>query len=114
MNIYKQLFFFYLFLLILFPLETFAAGGLQNPLVSDSIPILIGYIIRVLLGVSGALALLMFVWGGFLWLTSGGAEKRIASGRQTLVWAAIGLVVIFSSYTVVTAVIKALTTGSPI
>lgn len=59
---------------------------------------LIGRIINALLGIVGSIALLMFVYGGFMWLTSGGAEDKIKKGKETLVWASLGLVIIFSAY----------------
>ena len=68
---------------------------------------LIGKIISAVLGVSGSLALLMFVYGGFTWMLSGGNSEKVTKGKNTLVWAAIGLVVIFSSY----AMVKAVFTG---
>lgn len=58
----------------------------------------IGRFTRILVGVSGSIALLMFVWGGFLWLTSGGSEQRVAKGKKIFVWSAIGLFVIFGAY----------------
>jgi uncharacterized membrane protein YjfL (UPF0719 family) len=50
----------------------------------------------------------MFVYGGFTWLTSGGSAERIKKGKDILVWAVIGLVVIFASYTAVDFVLTAL------
>lgn len=64
-------------------------------------PILfIAVIIQALLGIVGAGALLMFVWGGFHMIFSGGSEERIKKGRDTLLWAVIGMAVILSSYAV--------------
>lgn len=57
-------------------------------------------IIKMFTGLSGSVALLMFVWGGFLWMTSGGNDQRVAKGKQTLVWATIGLIIIFGSYAI--------------
>jgi hypothetical protein len=94
----------------MFPSVAFAA--LENPLGETDIRLIIGRIISALLGISGALALLMFVWGGMQWLTSGGNTDRIKKGKDTLVWAVIGLVVIFTSYAIVRAVITALSTGT--
>jgi hypothetical protein len=82
--------------------------NLTNPIAATNVPQLIGSIIKEVLGIVGALALLMFVYGGFLWLTSGGSPDRIKKGKDILVWAVIGLVVIFASYTLVDFVIKAL------
>lgn len=57
-----------------------------------------GKIIQPALGIIGSLALLMFVYGGFVWLTSSGSPDKIKTGRDIFMWAAIGLIVIFSSY----------------
>ncbi|NTW22459.1 hypothetical protein HGA34_02845 [Candidatus Falkowbacteria bacterium] len=58
----------------------------------------IGKIINTALGVVGSLALLMFIYGGFTWLTSAGSADKVTKGKNILVWAVIGLVVIFMSY----------------
>ncbi len=89
------------------PLTTLAATKLDNPLGTTSPQIVIGRIVRALLGVSGALALLMFVYGGMLWIISGGSAEKIKKGKDTLVWATFGLAIIFMAYTLVEFVIKA-------
>lgn len=72
---------------------------LTNPLGSIKTPqALIGKVITAVLGVVGSLALLIFVYGGLIWMTSSGSAEKIKQGRDTLLWAAIGLVVIFSAY----------------
>jgi hypothetical protein len=90
------------------PLTTLAAAKLQNPLGTTSPQVVIGNIIRSLLGLSGALALLMFIYGGMLWIISGGSAEKIKKGKDTLVWATFGLAIIFMSYTLVEFVIDAL------
>ncbi|MBI4407327.1 MAG: hypothetical protein HY565_02390 [Candidatus Kerfeldbacteria bacterium] len=60
----------------------------------------IAIIIQALLGIVGAGALLMFIWGGFHMIFSGGSEERIKKGRDTLLWAVIGMAVILTSYAV--------------
>ncbi|MFA6194511.1 MAG: pilin [Patescibacteria group bacterium] len=72
---------------------------LTNPLGDVTSPqAFIGKIINSILGVVGSLALLMFVYGGLTWMTSSGSADKVKKGRDTLLWAAIGLVVIFSAY----------------
>jgi hypothetical protein len=88
------------------------AAGLANPLGTTDLRQVIGKVINVLLGLSGAVALLMFVWGGFQWLISGGNAKRVESGKNTLIWASIGLVVCFTAYMLVNMLISALTSGT--
>lgn len=72
---------------------------LDNPLGSVTTPqVLIGKIINSVLGVVGSLALLMFIFGGLTWMTSGGSADKVKKGKDIIVWSAIGLVVIFASY----------------
>ena len=71
---------------------------LQNPLSVKTPQALIGQIINSVLGVVGSLALLMFVYGGITWMTSSGNQEKVKKGRDTIVWSAIGLVIIFSAY----------------
>ncbi len=84
------------------------ATELTSPIAAKTVPELIGSIIKAVLGVVGALTLAMFVYGGFLWLTSGGNPDRIKKGKDVLIWATIGLIVIFSSYALVDFVIRAI------
>lgn len=71
---------------------------LSNPLSVSTPQALIGKIITSILGIVGSLALLMFVYGGLIWMTSSGNQEKVKQGRDTLMWAAIGLFVIFSAY----------------
>lgn len=82
--------------------------SLDNPLKVNTAPELIGVIIQGALGVIGALVLLMFVWGGFQWLTSAGSPDKVKKGSQTMIWAGIGAVLVFSSYIILNAVLKAI------
>ncbi|MEK9158614.1 MAG: hypothetical protein AAB673_01310 [Patescibacteria group bacterium] len=68
-----------------------------------------GTIIKGFLGVTGSIALVMFVYGGMMWLISGGNPDKIKKGKDVLVWAVIGLAIIFSSYFLVDLVVRALT-----
>jgi len=89
-----------------------AATSLQNPLGTADLRLIIGNIIKAALGFTGVIALLMFVYGGFLFLTSRGNMEQVKQGKNTLIWATIGLVVIFTAYTVVNALIAALVTSA--
>jgi len=78
-----------------------------KPISATSAPVLIGDIIKAVLGVTGAVALLMFVYGGIMWMTSGGSAERIKKAQSTMVWAVLGLAVIFISYTVIDQIMSA-------
>jgi len=70
---------------------------------------LIGRVINAALGLVGSLALLMFVYGGLLWMTSGGNDEKVKQGREILIWATAGLALVFFSYVLVRFVIQGLT-----
>lgn len=80
--------------------------SLVNPLGTSDVRVIIGYLIQGVLGLSGSIALVFFVWGGLIWLTSQGNADKIKQGRNTLTWATIGLAVIFSAYTLTNAVLS--------
>lgn len=80
---------------------------LTNPLGEGKtdIPTIIGTLIKGAMGVMGALVLLMFVWGGFNWLTSAGNPEKVKKGTQTIIWAAIGAVLAISSYVILNTIL---------
>jgi hypothetical protein len=73
---------------------------------------LIGTLIKAALGVVGSLTLLMIVLGGFRWLTAAGNAEQIESGTKTIVWAVIGLFLVFASYLLLSTFTTFLTTGN--
>ena len=68
-----------------------------------------GKIITTMMKVLGSITLLVFVVGGVMWLTSQGNPERVQMGSKTMLYAVIGIFVIFSSYAILSAVIKGLT-----
>ncbi len=85
---------------------------LSDPFCGASIQILLGRAIQIITGVSGSLALLMFVYGGFTWVTSQGSSDKIKKGKQIFTTATLGLIIIFGSYALLTIVFKALSGGA--
>ena len=49
------------------------------------------------MGFVGAIALVMFVYGGFTMLTSAGSSEKVDLGKKALVAAVVGLAIIFSA-----------------
>ncbi|MFH0873769.1 MAG: pilin [Candidatus Komeilibacteria bacterium] len=108
--------FFTLLTLLLLPaaanaVEEIPPVVLPNPLGQEvnNIPLLVNHIIVGILGIVGAVALLAFIWGGLLWMTSLGNADRVKQGKETLIYATIGLLVIFISYSVINFIFKSLT-----
>lgn len=94
------------------PQLSFAAVTLINPIGVSDPRLIIGNIIQAILSIVGSLALLMFVYGGVIWITSFGEAKRVDKGKMIVTWAVLGLALIAASYVLVNAVIQGLVTGS--
>jgi len=89
-----------------FFLPVFAKEELPNPLGNVTMITIIARVIKFVLGIVGVLALIMIIYGGILWMTSGGNVDQVKKGRNTLVWAILGLAIVFFAYSIVTFVIK--------
>ena len=79
-----------------------------NPLGTTDIPTLVGRVINILLSILGTITLVMFIYGGFLWLTSAGNDASIKKGKAILSWTTIGLLIIFISYVIVKFIFETL------
>lgn len=49
-------------------------------------------------GVAGILAVVMMMWGGFHYITSGGSPQRMAQGKEIISNAVIGLILLLTAY----------------
>ncbi len=88
---------------------------LENPLALGTdntvrdIPTILGGIIQKALSVVGALTLLVFVYGGFIWLTSAGKEDKVKHGSEAMLYAVIGLSIVFGAYAMLSLILGKLT-----
>ena len=64
-----------------------------------------------ILAISGSIFILIFLYGGILWITSNGRPEKIQNGKLTMVRAIVGLVIIFGSYALVALLIGVLING---
>jgi len=87
------------------------AGICKDAQGTACVQLVLGSVIKTALGVVGSIALLMAVWGGFLWLTSMGNESKVEQGKKTLIWSILGLVLIFGAYALTTFVFSAIAPG---
>ena len=65
-------------------------------------------LIRAVLGLTGIIALIIIIYAGFLYLTASGKPEQIKKAQGMLVYAAIGLVLIFGAYTLASYVTRQL------
>jgi len=54
-----------------------------------------------ILGIVGSLALVMFIYGGVLFLISGGGSEKISQAKKIIIAAVIGLIIVFASYLII-------------
>jgi hypothetical protein len=88
------------------------AYGAEEP---TPLPELIGNIINIGLSVLGIVAVILFIYGGYLWMTGRGKEERITKAKETLEAAIIGLIIILAAYAITYFVVDRLmsATGTP-
>ena len=97
------------------PLAGIEATDLGNGQGAESagqqLPILIGRIVRTLLGLLGIIFLVLMVYAGFLWMTARGESDPVDKAKDIIKQSIIGLVIIFLAYAltgfIVNAVIRA-------
>lgn len=83
-----------------------------NPQGELNITLLVGKAIKAALGIVGAVAFAVFVIGGFMWLTSAGNSDQVKKGTETMLWATIGICIIFASYAILGFIITSTGAGN--
>lgn len=69
---------------------------------------MIGGIINVIMGLLGVVAVLVILYGGFMWMTAAGNEEKVGKAKKLIIAGIIGLVVIFAAFAIATFVIGSL------
>ncbi len=71
------------------------------------LPLLIGRIIRTILGLLGIIFLVLMVYAGFLWMTARGESDAVDKAKDIIKQAIIGVIIIFMAYALTGFVINA-------
>lgn len=71
-----------------------------------NLPQTIGNIVKIILSLLGLLFVLMAIYAGFLWFTSGGNEDQIGKAKDILKNAIIGLIIVISAYSITLFVLR--------
>ncbi|MBI4128204.1 MAG: hypothetical protein HY459_03995 [Parcubacteria group bacterium] len=74
----------------------------------NTLPVVVGTIIKFAIGIVGIIAFIMFIAGGYQYLTSGGNKEGLDSAKARMTYAVAGLVIIAVAW-VITAYIVGLT-----
>jgi len=64
------------------------------------LPTIIAGLINVALTLLGSLLLVYLLYGGFLWMTAGGDEKKVDKARDLIKNAIIGVVIVAAAYAI--------------
>jgi hypothetical protein len=80
------------------------AAGDFEPANLACINVLLGNLVQALVMLAGLALFVMILIGGFNYLTSAGDAKKAESGRNTIFWAIVGIVVMVSSYAIIRAI----------
>jgi len=65
----------------------------------------------LIVGLTGSVALLMFAYGGVMFIIAAGNQERVTKAKQILGAAGIGIVIIFTSWLLVNFIILTVTKG---
>jgi len=69
----------------------------------------IGTIINVVLGLSGIALVVLFVYGGILWMTAMGNKEQVDKAKRLLTNTIIGMVIIVAAYAIADYIVASLT-----
>lgn len=84
-------------------------AGLDGLSSDEAVATIIGRIILQAMTIAGSLALVAFIVGAFIWMTSAGKSDKVQQGAKTMLYAAIGLFIIFSAYGILSQIINTIT-----
>lgn len=79
---------------------------LQNPIKCDTVGCLLRQIIQIFLGLVAIVSTVMFIYGGYVFLTSGGNAEAVRKGKETLFWASVGIVTVLGSWAAIQYLLK--------
>jgi hypothetical protein len=93
-----------------------SALGLNDGLTAakpDNVPTsdlgtMIGVIINIFLYILGAVSVIMLIYGGIRYTTSGGNSASITAAKNTIIYAIVGLVVAILAYAIVNFVVSSI------
>lgn len=106
----KHLFKNLVFICLVFALPLIvSAVTVNNPLGVTSVQAVITNIINAVLSIVGLVAVAMLIYGGALIMISGGEKEKYESGKKTITYAVVGLIVVILSYAIMNFIVKAIT-----
>jgi len=75
-------------------------GGYVTDATSAGLPIIIGMIIQAVLGLLGAIFIILMVYAGYTWMIAAGNEPKIEKAKDMIQAAIIGLIIVLASWAI--------------
>ncbi len=92
--------------------EKDASGNISNACTVCDLFTLVDRVVDFMLEVIAfPLAVIMFLYGGFMWITAGGDSGKITKGRKAIEYAVYGMIVAFAAWLIIDTILKALLSG---
>lgn len=88
------------------------AGSLNLPTGDDPVTEVVIPIIKWILGLLGLIAVIMIIYGGYLWLMAGGNEDQVTNAKKTIRAAVIGIAIVLLAYSISILVFNVITNAS--
>ena len=73
---------------------------------ADSVPLIIGEVIKVVLSILGIVLLIILVYAGIVWMTAEGEKAKVEKARGMITTAIIGLIIVLSAYAITFFVVE--------
>jgi len=115
----KKIFFCFIILFILIPVFVFAdcdKVGLdcaaEENFTNADVSVFVGNIIRAVLSILGVMVLIYMVYGGYLWMMSGGNDQMVKKAKDILINATIGLIIVIAAYAITAFVVGGIYSAS--
>lgn len=93
--------------------DTFGLEPVEQTILlpSTDIRLIIARIIRAVLGLLGIITIVIMLYAGFIWMTSGGNEEKVIKAKRTMINATIGIAIILSAFSIVQFILNMLSGG---
>lgn len=88
------------------------AGSLNLPTGDDPVTEVVIPIVKWILGLLGLIAVIMIIYGGYLWLMAGGNEDQVTNAKKTIRAAVIGIAIVLLAYSISILVFNVITNAS--
>ncbi len=85
-----------------------APGGFAE----QSLPVTVARILSVVFSLLGIIFVVLFVYAGFLYMTSQGNEQQVDKAKKIMTAAIIGLAIMLASYAIARFVVNSLQTAT--